>query len=214
MIISYNRWMATEQNSPSAARSPGRPREFDMATVVNGAVRVFRERGYHATSVSDLSDATGLTAGSLYKAFGDKRGVFLAAFDQYVSVRNAELRQRIDKAPNARGKIQSVLRFYAESSHGSEGRRGCLVVSSATALATFDEEISTRIEATMRRTEEMLRELLQQGQKDGSIAPEIHVPAMARSLLALLHGFRLIGKSGRTQRDMLAAADEAMRLLG
>jgi len=214
MIISYNRCMAAEQKFPSPARSPGRPREFDMQTVVDGAVRVFRERGYHATSVGDLSDATGLTAGSLYKAFGDKRGVFLAAFDHYVSVRNAGLRHRLDKAPSAREKIRAMLRFYAESSHGREGRRGCLVVSSATALATFDEEIATLIEATMRRTEEMLRELLQQGQKDGSISSEIHVPAMARSLLALLHGFRLIGKSGRTQREMLAAADEAMRLLG
>jgi len=184
-----------------------------MQAVVDGAVRVFRERGYHATSVGDLSDATGLTAGSLYKAFGDKRGVFLAAFDHYVTARHAELRHRLDKHANAREKIRAILHFYAESSHGSEGRRGCLVVSSATALATFDSEIATRIEAAMLRTETMLRELLQQGQKDGSIAREIHVRAMARSLLALLQGFRLIGKSGRTQRDMLAAADEAMRLL-
>jgi TetR/AcrR family transcriptional regulator, transcriptional repressor for nem operon len=206
--------MAPEHKSPTLARSPGRPREFDMETVVDGAVRVFRERGYHATSVGDLSEATGLTAGSLYKAFGDKRGVFLAAYDHYVSTRNAELRQRLAKQPNAREKIRAVLHFYAESSHGSEGRRGCLVVSSATALATFDEEIAMRIEVTMRHSEDMLRDLLQQGQKDGSIAAEIQVPAMARTLLALLHGFRLIGKSGRTLRDMLAAADEAMRLLG
>jgi AcrR family transcriptional regulator len=206
--------MASEPKSPNHSRSPGRPREFDMETVVGGAVRVFRERGYHATSVGDLSDATGLTAGSLYKAFGDKRGVFLAAFDHYVSVRNAELQHRLGKHATAREKIRVILHFYAESSHGSEGRRGCLVVSSATALATFDDEIATRVEATMRRSEDMLRELLQQGQKDGSIVPEIHVQAMARSLLALLHGFRLIGKSGRTLRDMLAAADEAMRLLG
>jgi TetR/AcrR family transcriptional regulator, transcriptional repressor for nem operon len=206
--------MSSDHSSPTTARSPGRPREFDMETVVGGAVRVFRERGYHATSVGDLSEATGLTAGSLYKAFGDKRGVFLAAFDHYVSTRNAQLRHRLDKQPSAREKIRAVLHYYAESSHGAEGRRGCLVLSSATALSTFDDEIATRIEAAMRRTEEMLRELLQQGQKDGSVAPEVHVPAMARSLLALLHGFRLIGKSGRTQRDMVAAADEAMRLLG
>ncbi|CAG9274994.1 TetR family transcriptional regulator [Paraburkholderia unamae] len=205
--------MASEHKSEPVARSPGRPREFDMETVVNGAVRVFRERGYHATSVGDLSDATGLTAGSLYKAFGDKRGVFLAAFDHYVSVRNDELRHRLNKQPNARAKIRAMLHFYAESSHGSEGRRGCLVVSSATALATFDDEIAARIETTMRRTEDMLRELLQQGQKDGSIAPQVQAAAMARTLLALLHGFRLIGKSGRTLRDMLASADEAMRLL-
>ncbi|QGZ65255.1 TetR/AcrR family transcriptional regulator [Paraburkholderia acidisoli] len=185
-----------------------------MRTVVEGAVRVFRERGYHATSLGDLSEATGLTAGSLYKAFGDKRGIFLAAFDHYVNARHVQLRRLIDAQPNARAKIHVILRSYAELSHGSEGRRGCLVVSSATALATLDDEMSARVEAAMRRTETLLRQLLDEGQKDGSVAAGVNAAAMARCLMALLQGFRLIGKAGRTQRDMLAAADEAMRLLG
>lgn len=184
-----------------------------MDTVVDGAVRVFRERGYHATSVGDLSEATGLTAGSLYKAFGDKRGVFLAAFDRYVNIRNAQIRVLIDAQPNGREKIRALLRFYAESSHGGEGRRGCLVVSSATALATLDEEIAARVEAAMRRSEALLRDLVEAGQKDGSIVNAMNSTALARCLMALLQGFRLIGKSGRTQRDMLAAAEEAMRLV-
>lgn len=214
MNISYNRRMATEPHHPAHARSPGRPREFDLPTVVEGAVRVFRERGYHATSIGDLSEATGLTAGSLYKAFGDKRGIFLAAFDHYVNARHVQLRRLIDAQPSAREKIHAVLRAYAELSHGGEGRRGCLVVSSATALATLDNEMSARVEAAMRRTETLLRQLLEEGRNDGSVAAGVNAAAMARCLMALLQGFRLIGKAGRTQRDMLAAADEAMRLLG
>nr|WP_233411339.1 TetR/AcrR family transcriptional regulator [Paraburkholderia kururiensis] len=199
--------------SPAASRGPGRPREFDMDTVLDGAVRVFRERGYHATSVGDLSEATGLTAGSLYKAFGDKRGVFLAAFAHYVEARNAGLRRLLDRQPSGYEKIRAVLHFYAQSSHGSEGRRGCLVVSSATALATFDDEIAAQVEAAMRRSEDLLRQLLRQGQEDGSVAQDIDVTAMARVLLAVLQGFRLIGKSGRTRNDMMAAADQALKLL-
>ncbi|WP_413215853.1 TetR/AcrR family transcriptional regulator [Paraburkholderia kururiensis] len=184
-----------------------------MDTVLDGAVRVFRERGYHATSVGDLSEATGLTAGSLYKAFGDKRGVFLAAFAHYVEARNAWLRRLLDRQPSGYEKIRAVLHFYAQSSHGSEGRRGCLVVSSATALATFDDDIAAQVEAAMRRSEDLLRQLLRQGQEDGSVAQDIDVTAMARVLLAVLQGFRLIGKSGRTRNDMMAAADQALKLL-
>lgn len=205
--------MTSPSASPTSSRGPGRPREFDMDTVLDGAVRVFRERGYHATSVGDLSEATGLTAGSLYKAFGDKRGVFLAAFAHYVEARNAGLRRLLDRQPSGYEKIRAVLHFYAQSSHGSEGRRGCLVVSSATALATFDDEIAAQVEAAMRRSEDLLRQLLRQGQEDGSVAQDIDVTAMARVLLAVLQGFRLIGKSGRTRNDMLAAADQALKLL-
>lgn len=184
-----------------------------MDTVLDGAVRVFRERGYHATSVGDLSEATGLTAGSLYKAFGDKRGVFLAAFARYVEARNAALRKLLDQQPSGYEKIRAVLHFYARSSHGSEGRRGCLVVSSATALATFDDEIAAQVEAAMRRSENLLRQLLEQGREDGSVARDIDVTTMARVLLAVLQGFRLIGKSGRTRNDMVAAADQTLKLL-
>lgn len=205
--------MTSPSPSPTSSRGPGRPREFDMDTVLDGAVRVFRERGYHATSVGDLSEATGLTAGSLYKAFGDKRGVFLAAFAHYVEARNAGLRRLLDRQPSGYEKIRAVLHFYAQSSHGSEGRRGCLVVSSATALATFDDEIAAQVEAAMRRSEDLLRQLLRQGQEDGSVAQDIDVTAMARVLLAVLQGFRLIGKSGRTRNDMMAAADQALKLL-
>lgn len=205
--------MTSPSASPTSSRGPGRPREFDMDTVLDGVVRVFRERGYHATSVGDLSEATGLTAGSLYKAFGDKRGVFLAAFAHYVEARNAGLRRLLDRQPSGYEKIRAVLHFYAQSSHGSEGRRGCLVVSSATALATFDDEIAAQVEAAMRRSEDLLRQLLRQGQEDGSVAQDTDVTAMARVLLAVLQGFRLIGKSGRTRNDMMAAADQALKLL-
>lgn len=119
------------------SRLPGRPREFDTDAAIDSALLVFRERGYHATSIKELSDATGLTAGSLYKAFGSKNGLFLAAFDRYTRTRSAALRQRTEAARSGRDKIAAVLRFYAESSHGPEGIRGCLVVASATELAVL-----------------------------------------------------------------------------
>ena len=80
------------------SRLPGRPREFDTDAAIDSALLVFRERGYHATSIKELSDATGLTAGSLYKAFGSKNGLFLAAFDRYTRTRSAALRQRTEAA--------------------------------------------------------------------------------------------------------------------
>ncbi|WP_428115063.1 TetR/AcrR family transcriptional regulator, partial [Bradyrhizobium sp.] len=79
----------TTRSSLEKSRGPGRPREFDMDKALDRAIGVFRERGFHATSIGDLKDATDLTAGSIYKAFKDKRAVFLAAFDRYTSLRNA-----------------------------------------------------------------------------------------------------------------------------
>jgi len=75
-----------------ASNPPGRPREFDMDSALDGAIRVFCERGYHATSVGDLTAAMRLATGSVYKAFRDKHAVFLAAFERYAAVRGEQTR--------------------------------------------------------------------------------------------------------------------------
>jgi TetR/AcrR family transcriptional repressor of nem operon len=59
--------------------SMGRPRSFDEHSVIVAANKAFTNLGYEATSVDDLLQATGLHRGSLYQAFGSKRGLFLAA---------------------------------------------------------------------------------------------------------------------------------------
>lgn len=57
----------------------GRNRSFDEESVLAAAAAAFVATGYEGTSVDDLVAATGLFRGSLYKAFGSKRGLFLTA---------------------------------------------------------------------------------------------------------------------------------------
>jgi TetR/AcrR family transcriptional repressor of nem operon len=184
-----------------------------MEAALDRALLVFRERGYHAASLDDLGSAMKLTAGSICKAFSDKRAIFLAAFDRYTDLRNAKLRQLLDAETNGLDKLRTMLGFYAEASHDIEGRRGCLVVGSATELATLDAKMAVRVTSALQRVETLLRDLIRLGQSDGSIAPGIDVDVSACTLLCLLQGFRVIGKTGRTRAEMMAAADQALQLL-
>ena len=60
-----------------------RPREFDEDRVKEALTRVFWEKGYEATTMQDLVDATGLLKGSLYGAFGDKQALYMIALAHY-----------------------------------------------------------------------------------------------------------------------------------
>lgn len=60
----------------------GRPPTFDRAEVVRSAAAAFLETGYEGTSIDDLVRRTGIHRGSLYQAFGSKRGLFLTALRQ------------------------------------------------------------------------------------------------------------------------------------
>lgn len=204
---------AAAASPDSQARGPGRPREFDLATALDGAIGVFSEYGYHATSLPKLTAAMRIAEGSLYKAFSDKRAVFLAAFDRYVALRIERLTRDLAAAPTGRDKVRAVLAVYAEVSHGAVGRRGCLVVASAVDLASSDPDMARRVAVVLDGHEKRLLDLIRQGQDDGSIPRRVDAASAASLLLCVMQGMRVLGKTGRTAEQMAALADAALRVL-
>ena len=78
----------------------GRTRTFDQAAVLTGAMMAFREHGFAGASIRDLERATGLSAGSLYNAFGDKEGLYISALENaYAQVRDGEAKLDVEGLP-------------------------------------------------------------------------------------------------------------------
>nr|WP_310617517.1 TetR/AcrR family transcriptional regulator [Pantoea cypripedii] len=191
---------------PRIMRERGRPRQFDLDVALDRAMLVFREKGYHSASISDLSEAMQLTAGSIYKAFSDKRGLFLQVFARYTSLRNHDLRQRLAQQPDGRSRIAELLRFYLESASDIEGRRGCLVVGSAVELQLLDNELAEGVRAALLRNQQSILQLITRGQQEGSINPQHDAQALGGVLLCLVLGMRVAGKmQDLPARDQLIA---------
>ncbi|QQO13344.1 TetR/AcrR family transcriptional regulator [Bradyrhizobium diazoefficiens] len=202
----------TARRSRSAARPPGRPREFDMDTALDRAVRVFREQGYHATSVSDLTAAMRLATGSVYKAFRDKHAVFLAAFERYTALRQEQIRSAAASGENGRERLRHVLLSYAEHSQGIEGRRGCLVVGSAVELSAVDPVVGARVNAQLKSNESFIAGLIREGHADGSIPAHVEAEDTARLMICITQGMRVVGKA-RLPLDGVRLVGVAMKLL-
>lgn len=194
-------------------RSRGRPREFDMDAALDAALRVFSERGYHAASISELTEAMGLASGSVYKAFKDKRGIFLAAFTRYRQLGRGRLEAKIASVKTGREKVFQMVMYYAELSHGEAGLKGCLVVGGANDLSLLDEEAAEHVAAAFSADEKLMADLIRIGQADGTIPPTVDADATALTFLCLTKGLRVIGKTGRGEKEMMAAAEAAMRLV-
>ncbi|HEY3599069.1 MAG TPA: TetR/AcrR family transcriptional regulator [Paraburkholderia sp.] len=203
----------TNPPATSASRSRGRPREFDIDAALDKAALIFGERGFYATSISELTSAMELASGSVYKAFKDKRAVFVAAFDRMHSMRIEKLRHIVSSSKPARDRIHDVVNFYADAASGVDGKRGCLLVSSTMGLSTFDVDVAQRVTSGLRGIETLLANLVRKGQKDGSISTDVDSEATARLLLCVIQGMRVIGKTGRTRAQMRQAASTAMKLL-
>src|SRR5690606_26441621 len=87
----------------------GRPREFDPDAALDAAMAAFWDRGYEATSMADLMAVMGLQKGSIYKAFGDKRQLYLAALRRYLERASQQIADRLRASPTALGALEEWL---------------------------------------------------------------------------------------------------------
>ncbi|WP_314411649.1 TetR/AcrR family transcriptional regulator [Pantoea septica] len=202
--------MTTSRIPPAPPRERGRPRAFDTDTALDNAMIVFRQKGFHASSIADLSEAMNLTAGSIYKAFKDKRTLFLRVFERYISVRGADLRARLQQYPTGRARIAELLQFYLDSAREIEGRRGCLVVGSTVELQSLDEELSELVRQAVLRNRHFLIALVREGQEDGSVSASLDAETAAGLLLYVAFGMRVVGKV----QDVTNGAETINMLLG
>lgn len=193
-------------------RGMARPREFDEAAVLDAAMQCFWSRGYEATSVRDLTGRTGLTAASLYNAFGDKRALFQRAFDRYVEASVADrIRRCTAMAPRA-----AIAAFFADivsRSLDDRERKGCLLVNSALEIAPHDAAFRPVIAAVLTRIETFFVDRVRAGQADGTITHTLPAEDLARHLLGTLMGVRVLARVRPEQALLDGVVSPALALL-
>jgi TetR/AcrR family transcriptional repressor of nem operon len=190
----------------------GRPREFELEDAARAAMEVFWDHGYEGASLPDLIAGTGQSRGSLYKAFGDKKGLLLAGLDLYITGGLKATADLLSQPGPVKDAIRASLLRYAALSSGDAGRRGCLAVAMATEMATRDPDIAERTERLFRRLQQLYAAAIVRGQAGGEL-PERDEQALARFLVCQIQGMRVVGKTGASEADMLGVVDNTMRVL-
>lgn len=183
-----------------------RPREFDEEAVLDAAVQCFWAKGYEATSVKDLIGGTGISAASLYNAYGDKRALFRASLERYVETSIGARIRRCEALPPAEA-IRAFFDDILERSLGDRDRKGCMVVNTALELAPTDPEFRDSIAAVLERLEAFFKALVERGQADGSIRRSQPATALAQHLLGVLMGVRVLARV-RPERPLLEGVIE------
>ncbi len=187
-----------------------RPREFDHDRVVDRAVEVFWRKGFEATSIQDLVEATGLNRGSLYNTFGDKAGLFEAVFGRYMATAPT---QPVVAAAETGPPRQVIGEFFArlvEFGASDPERRGCLMTNTAAGMAARDKDVAARVAAAFQGLEDALFRLIKRGQETGEIAPWRDPRALARFLVAAAQGLRITAKVNRNRAALENIAEIAL----
>lgn len=179
-----------------------RPREFDEDAVLKAAALRFWKYGYDATSVRDLAKAMGITQASLYNAFGDKRALFKHSLAHYVANNFNERSARIEASLTSRAAIEAFLQEIIDTSVRDSERKGCLLVNAALEVAPHDPELRVVIADELARVEAFFLRCVNAGQSTGDISVAQSAEDLAKMLLGVHLGIRVLARS-RPDRALL-----------
>ena len=178
-----------------------RPREFEESTVLNAAVLCFWRQGYEATSVRDLVARTGITAASLYNAFGDKRALYQKALDHYVEASIADRIRRCEVLP-PRQAIEAFFEDIVKRSLNDRDRKGCMLVNAALDVAPHDPTFRKVVGDVLVGIEAFFLACVRAGQADGTVTRSLPAETLSQNLLGVLMGIRVLARV-RPERALL-----------
>jgi len=170
-----------------------RPREFDEQVVLDAVMQCFWAQGYEATSIKDLIEKTGLTAASLYNAYGDKRTMFRTTLDHYIEKSIGARLRRSEGLPPLEA-IRSFFDDILRRSLGDRECKGCMIVNTALEVAPHDHEFRQMIVETLKRLESFFLDCVERGQTNGTITSSQRADGLARHLLGVLMGVRVLAR--------------------
>lgn len=181
-----------------------RPKAFNCDDTLDRAMRVFWEKGYEATSIQDLVDATHVNRASLYSTYGPKRKIFELALERF---QNAETSCT---EPGLRG-IRATLEAAARTSQ--DDPRGCMLLNSVTELAGHDPHLCAIGKAARERMERFFADRLAEASEAGELGPGRYLPSLAVFLSNTFFGLRATAKLSPPPGQLESVVETTLALL-
>lgn len=195
---------------PASGKSRGRPLSFDRDAALQEAMHLFWRQGYEATSISGLTAVMGITAPSLYAAFGDKEQLFLEAIECYANG-PGNAAALFARGTTARATVLEFMESNARELTNDAHPRGCMVVAAAVNGSAGSAGIQQQMLLLRQAVEAGLRTWMERGMASGELPTSIDPAALAKYYYAVAQGMTLQARDGATTEQLLAVARLSMQ---
>ena len=178
-------------------------RQFDEEQAFTQALAVFWRKGYRATSMLDLAEATGVQRGSLYNAYGDKEEIFIRVFERYTSEFIANARVALDK-PDVRDALTAFFNFAIRSIRQGTPARGCLSTKTALDVDAESPRLREALQKMLDRLEAIVLDALSKPKADKQLAiPARHA---AKLIVTMTRGIAVMERVYADPRSLKQTA--------
>lgn len=168
----------------------GRPAIFDNKEVLSKAQKVFWAKGFTATSLEDILQATGLGSGSFYHAFkGGKKELFRKAIQQ----RREAFNQFREELEHSKAPIELIKDFFHSMAKDDKETHllGCIIVNTVVEMACLDHELEVEAIAILKEVEQFFTATIRKAQKNGTMKNQTSPEVLGRYLITLWNGMNV-----------------------
>lgn len=187
----------------SEPRPRGRPRAYDPDKAVSSAREAFWVNGYSATSLDDLSAATGMNRPSLYAAFGDKRALYLETLRRSTASQLAATAAAMVRPGDLKTNLDVFFARAIDAYTAGDGEaRGCFVIGTALTEAVGDAEIKAILHEVMHGLDSLLAGRLARAVEEGELPADTDTAALGYLLSTALHGLAMRSRAGEPREAL------------
>ncbi len=181
-----------------------RPKEFKKSDVLLKAMKIFWDKGYEGTSISDLTEKMNISRSSLYETFGDKHELFIEALEFYLSMTHVKKNENFSKAKNVKIGMYDFFKNAIDFILNEVNPGGCFYTNTVTSLAMTDKKVKTILQKNLEKQENDFFDYLEKGKQKGEIMVTLDTRQLARYFVALLRGITVIA---RIKKDRIILED-------
>lgn len=188
-------------------------KSFDEAEAVQKAMMLFWEKGYEATSITELIETTGVNRGSLYNAFGGKHELFVQSLLKYdAEIRRATLAE-LEAMDSPVEAIRVLFNAIVQEAVADSEKKGCFLVNTALELYSHDDNTLAIVTKGLEDFEAFFRRCLEVAQARREVPVLLNPGSTAKTLLSLVVAIRVLGRGAYKEPALKQISQEAQRLI-
>lgn len=190
-----------------------RTKNFSPDKVLEKAVDLFWEKGFHATSMQELVNHLEINRASMYDTFGSKQSLFLAALDHYQEKEAKEVSAILYYYTNVRQGLYVLFEYLVDTALKENSSNSCFHVNSITELANTEGEVRESLARARELQLKMYKTYLEYGLNQGQISPQKNSEFLANSLYTFQCGLMTTSKINPNKEVLMQAVSTTLGLL-